>query len=58
MASKPKLYQWRITQIRERGRFIGTVQAPDAEAAIKAAIKEFEIREPEQRKRLIAQRVG
>jgi hypothetical protein len=58
MATKSKSYEWRILLLRKKGHPIGTVDAPDTEAAIKAAIKEFEIKDPEQQKRLVAQRVG
>jgi hypothetical protein len=34
---------------------IGYVDAPDAESAIKKAIKEFEIKDPQKQRRLIAQ---
>jgi hypothetical protein len=46
-------HQWAITLIRQRGKFLGYVSAPDAETAIQEAI---EIKDPEQQKRLIAQR--
>jgi hypothetical protein len=36
---------------------IGYVEALDEEQAIKQAIKQFEIRDPEKQKRLLAQRV-
>jgi Ser/Thr protein kinase RdoA (MazF antagonist) len=49
-------HQWAITLIRQRGKFLGYVRAPDAETAIREAIKHFEIKDPEQQKRLIAQR--
>jgi hypothetical protein len=49
-------YEWAITLIRQRGPFLGYVRAPDRETAIKDAIKHFEIADPEQQKRLIAQR--
>jgi hypothetical protein len=32
---------WRITVIRKKGEYLGTVAATDAEAEIKVAIKEF-----------------
>jgi hypothetical protein len=49
-------HQWAITLIRQRGKFPGYVTAPDQESAIQEAIKHFEIKDPEQHKRLIAQR--
>jgi hypothetical protein len=50
-------HTWEVTLIRERGRLLGYVEAPDLETAIKVAIRDFEIRNPEQQKRLIARRV-
>ena len=44
--------------IRQKGQVLGRVDAPDQEAAIKTAIREFEIKDPGQQKRLVAQRVG
>jgi hypothetical protein len=57
MAAKAKHYEWRISIIRKKGQLLGLVSAPDHEAAIKAAIKEFEIKNPEQQRRLVAQRL-
>jgi hypothetical protein len=58
-AKKPaKTYTWEITLIRERGKFLGHVEAPDAETAIKVAIEQFQITNPEQQRRLIARRTG
>jgi hypothetical protein len=34
---------------------VGYVDAPDAESAIKKAIEEFEIKDPQKQRRLIAQ---
>jgi hypothetical protein len=53
-AKKPAktTHRWEITLIRERGKFLGFVEARDADAAIK--IEQFEITNPEQQKRLIA----
>ena len=42
--------------IRAKGQYLGRVEAPDAETAIKCAIEEFEIDEAH-RSRLIAQPV-
>jgi hypothetical protein len=37
---------------------VGIVEAPDADAPIEEAIKEFEIKDPSRQKRLIAVRRG
>jgi hypothetical protein len=42
----------------KRGEVIGRVEAPDAEAAIRAAIAKWDIREPERQKRLSAHRIS
>jgi hypothetical protein len=53
------VYRWRISRIRGTPAVeIDTVEAADAEQAIQVAIKEFEISDPEQQKRLAARRVG
>jgi hypothetical protein len=53
--SKSVELRWRITRIRgNRADRIGIVQAPDAKAAIKIAIREFKITNPEDRKRVAA----
>jgi hypothetical protein len=41
-----------IRQIRQRGKFLGYVEAQDQETAIKEAIKHFEVKDPQQKKRL------
>ncbi len=55
MARKPtgKLRRWRITLIREKGRYVGKVEAPGAETAIEVAAETYGI--DEVRRRLIAQ---
>lgn len=55
-AKKPgkETHTWEITLIRERGKLLGHVEASDPEAAIREAIKRFEIKNPEQQRRLVA----
>jgi hypothetical protein len=53
------LPRWKVVRIKGSPAVeIGTVQAPDAATAIRIGIKEFEISDPEQRKRLAAYRVS
>jgi hypothetical protein len=52
-----KLRRWRIVVIRKKGERIGTVEAATAEEAIKTAIREYEITDPERQRRLTAQPV-
>ena len=54
---KPKP-TWRITVLRRRGESLGTVEAVDADEAVKVAIKLFGITDPERRRRLVAQRIS
>jgi hypothetical protein len=49
---------WHITVLRKKGESLGTVEAADADEAIKVAVKLFGITDPERRRRLVAQRVG
>lgn len=52
---KPKqLRRWRIVLIRKPGQYLGTVEAADAEGAIKVAIKEFGIDDHDRQRRLTA----
>jgi hypothetical protein len=48
---------WRIIEIRKKGHHIATVAAPDADAAIKAAIRDYAITDPHRQRRLVAQPV-
>jgi len=53
---KDKLPSWRIVLIRKKGERLGTVSAPDADAAIAKAIEVFAVEE-RYHKRLTAVRV-
>jgi hypothetical protein len=53
--SARKQRTWSIYRIRKKAEFLGVVEAPDREAAIKAAIKPFSKEDPETQKRLMAQ---
>ena len=47
------LFEWRITRIRATpARLIGYVQAPDAEQAVKEAIAQYGIDNPQEQARL------
>jgi len=48
---------WRVIEIANKGRYLGTVRAANAEAAIDVAIKAFGIEDAHRHKRLVAQRV-
>jgi hypothetical protein len=56
--AKAALHRWAIYLIRKRGELLGSVEAPDEQAAIRAAIEKYNITDPERQKRLVAQRVG
>jgi 1,2-phenylacetyl-CoA epoxidase PaaB subunit len=60
MPKKPtKQYRWSIYRIKGTpAAFLGTVEAPDEDGAIKKAIENFEIRELEKQNRLVARRHG
>jgi hypothetical protein len=49
---------WRTTVLRKKGESLGTVEAADADEAIKLAIKMFEITDRERQRRLVAQRIS
>jgi hypothetical protein len=46
-----KLRSWRVSILRSRAHYLGTVEASDQEAAEAAAVAQFDLSE-EQRKRL------
>ena len=55
----PKLYRWRITRIKASPAvMIGYVEACDQEQAIRAAIREYRITDPEHQRRLATQRTA
>jgi hypothetical protein len=47
-----KLRSWRVSIIRKRGQYLGTVEASNDKAAEAAAVAEFDLSE-EQRRRLV-----
>jgi hypothetical protein len=47
-----KLRNWRVSIIRRRGQYLGTVEAPNEKAAEAAAVAEFDLSD-EQRQRLV-----
>jgi hypothetical protein len=49
-----KLRSWRVSIIKKRGQYLGTVEAPNEKAAEAAAVAEFELSD-EQRRRLVLQ---
>jgi hypothetical protein len=52
------LAYWKIYRSNEkRAVHIGTIEAVDADSAIKTAIERFKITDPEQQKRLVARRL-
>jgi hypothetical protein len=53
-ATEPTWYVYRLRHTP--ATFVGVVEAPDAETAIKKAIEQFNITDPQQQKRLVAQR--
>jgi hypothetical protein len=48
-----KLRSWRVSIIRKRGQYLGTVEAPTEKAAEAAAVAEFDLSD-EQRRGLVA----
>jgi len=49
-----KLRSWRVSIIRKRGQYLGTVEAPNEKAAETAPVAEFDLTD-EQRRRLVVQ---
>jgi hypothetical protein len=54
-----ELPRWQISRIKAApAADVGTVQAADAEAAIRTAIEQFGIKNPQHQQRLVARRIG
>jgi hypothetical protein len=49
-----KLRSWRVSIIRKRGQYLGTVEAPNEKVAEAAAVAEFNLSD-EERRRLVVQ---
>jgi hypothetical protein len=47
-----KLRIWRVSIIRKRGQYLGTIEAPNENAAEATAVAEFDLSD-EQRRRLV-----
>jgi len=54
MAKKPKDIEWRVSEVRSKAYYLGTVTAPTLDEALKAAAREFGLSD-QRAKRLIAQ---
>jgi hypothetical protein len=54
---REKLFEWSSKIKSTPARLIGYVQAPDAEQAVKEAIAQYGISNPQEQARLAAQRV-
>jgi len=52
---KRKTTVWQVIRMRSRGEYLGTVSAPDQEAALKAALKAFELEKAEEKRLLVRQ---
>jgi hypothetical protein len=52
-----KLRAWRVSIIRKRWQYLGTVDAPNEKAAAATAVAEFNLND-EQRRRLVLQEQG
>jgi hypothetical protein len=50
-----KVEWWEVIRIRAKGQYLGRVRAKDKETARKAAAKEFQLREGEERWLIIRQ---
>jgi hypothetical protein len=53
-STKPSGRSWRVSIIRKRGQYLGTVEAPNEKAAEAAAVAEFDLSD-EHRQRLVVQ---
>lgn len=53
---RKKVCIWQVIRLRAKGEYLGKVQTPDEEAALKAAIEAFEIRDVEKQRQLLVRR--
>ena len=51
-----KLHEWQVIRLRANGEYLGKVLAADEEAAVKAAIKAFDLTAVEKQKQLLVRR--
>lgn len=51
-----KEYEWEVIRLRYRGEYLGTIQAADEDAALKAAVKMFALRTVTEQKQLLIRR--
>jgi hypothetical protein len=47
--------EWEVIRLRARGEYLGTVSAPDEEAALKAALQTFALEKTEEKRLLVRQ---
>jgi hypothetical protein len=55
MGERKRETKWRVTRLRARGEYLGTVTAPDEKAALKAALKMFALDKIEEKRLLVRQ---
>jgi hypothetical protein len=51
-----KLRSWRVSLIRNRSQYLGTVEAPNERAAEAAAVAEFELSDEHRRRLVVRER--
>ena len=47
--------EWEVIRLRARGEYLGTVSAPDEQAALKAALQTFALEKTEEKRLLVRQ---
>jgi hypothetical protein len=50
---RSKEYEWEVIRLRYRGEYLGTVRAADEAAALKAPVKTYSLKAPQQKQLLI-----
>ena len=50
---RKKLIGWEVIRLRSKGEYLGTVEAPDQDAALKAALKQLRFESVETKRLLI-----
>jgi len=55
-ATSAKLRSWRVSLIRKRAQYLGTVEAPNERAAEAAAVAEFDLSDDQRRRLVVRER--
>ena len=55
MGERKRKVEWQVIRLRAKGEYLGTVSAADEQAALKAALKIFQLNKVEEKRLLVRQ---